>query len=126
MALEELLLVDKSALERATPEMLTLGELCLCAVVRLEVLYSARSAGDYERIESSLDAFRELPINAETIATALVAQKELSRRGRHRVPIPDLLIASCAQQHQAGVLHQDRHYDVLSEVLSFESVPLGA
>jgi len=125
VALDRLLLLDKSALVRATAEMLELGEICLCAVVRLEVLYSARSAADYERIETDLDAFRELRIDAETIATAVSAQKDLSRRGRHRVPIPDLLIASCAQQHQAGVLHHDRHYDALAEVLSFEPVRVG-
>jgi predicted nucleic acid-binding protein len=125
VALAQLLLADKSALQRATPAMLELGEICLCAVVRLEVLYSARSAADYERIESDLQAFRDLRIDTETIATAIGAQRELSLRGRHRVPIPDLLIASCAQQHQAGVLHHDRHYDLLSQVLSFESVRVG-
>ena len=126
MALSKLLLADKSALERATPAMLELGEICLCAVVRLEMLYSARSATDYERIENDLAAFRELRVDAETIATAVSAQRELSLRGRHRVPIPDLLIAACAHQHQAAVLHLDRHYDALAEVLSFEPVRLPA
>jgi predicted nucleic acid-binding protein len=124
VALSKLLLADKSALERATPAMLDLGEICLCAVVRLEMLYSARSATDYERIENDLSAFRELRVDAETIATAVSAQRELSLRGRHRVPIPDLLIAACAHQHQAAVLHLDRHYDALAEVLSFEPVRL--
>jgi predicted nucleic acid-binding protein len=86
----------------------------------------ALSADDYERIDSELDAFRDLSINAETIATAVGAQRELSRRGRHRVLILDLLIASCAQQHQAGVLHHDRHYDLLSEVLTFRPLRVGA
>jgi predicted nucleic acid-binding protein len=126
VALSKLLLADKSALERATPAMLELGEICLCAVVRLEMLYSARSATDYERIENNLAAFRELRVDAETIATAVSAQRELSLRGRHRVPIPDLLIAACAHQHQAAVLHLDRHYDALAEVLSFEPVRLPA
>jgi predicted nucleic acid-binding protein len=126
VALSKLLLADKSALERATPAMLELGEICLCAVVRLEMLYSARSATDYERIENDLAAFRELRVDAETIATAVSAQRELSLRGRHRVPIPDLLIAACAHQHQAAVLHLDRHYDALAEVLSFEPVRLPA
>ncbi len=126
MALSKLLLADKSALERATPATLELGEICLCAVVRLEMLYSARSATDYERIENDLAAFRELRVDAETIATAVSAQRELSLRGRHRVPIPDLLIAACAHQHQAAVLHLDRHYDALAEVLSFEPVRLPA
>lgn len=125
MALDRPLLADKSALERATIQTLKLGEICLCAIVRLEMLYSARSASDYERIENDLDAFGDLRMDAETIATAVGAQRELGRRGRHRLPIPDLLIAACAQQHQAAVLHMDRHYDVLAEVLAFEPIRLG-
>lgn len=124
MALGRLLLTDKSALERATPATLELGEICLCAVVRLEMLYSARSGREYERIENDLAAFRDLRMDAETIATAVGAQRELGQHGRHRLPIPDLLIAACAQQHQAAVLHFDRHYDTLADVLSFEPMRL--
>ncbi|HYM44586.1 MAG TPA: PIN domain-containing protein [Solirubrobacteraceae bacterium] len=124
MGLGGLLLVDKSALERATPETLELGEICVCAVVRLEMLYSARSPRDYSDIEDSLAVFRDLRIDAETIIAAVTAHRELGHKGRHRVPIPDLLIAACAQQHQAAVLHVDRHYDVLAEVLAFDPVRL--
>lgn len=124
MALGELLLVDKSALERATPETLERGEICVCAVVRLEMLYSARNARDYAQIEESLDAFRDLRMDVETILAALTAHRELGQVGRHRVPIPDLLIAACAQQHQADVLHVDRHYDALAAVLAFRSIRL--
>jgi predicted nucleic acid-binding protein len=123
--LGKLLLADKSALERATPETLELGEICLCAVVRLEMLYGARSAREYEQIEESLTAFRELRMDTETVAIAVTAHRELGREGRHRLPIPDLLIAACAQQHQAAVLHLDRHYDVLAEVLAFEPIRLS-
>lgn len=124
MGLERLLLIDKSALERATPETLEFGEICVCAVVRLEMLYSAQSHRDYSAIEDSLAVFRDLIMNAETIQTAVAAHRELGQKGHHRIPIPDLLIAACAQQHQAGVLHLDRHYDVLAEVLAFEPVRL--
>jgi len=124
--LGRLLLADKSALERAAPQTLELGEICVCAVVRLEMLYSARSASEYQRIEEDLGAFRDLRMDAETIATAVTAHKELGRQGRHRVPIPDLLIAACAQQHQAEVLHLDRHYDTLATVLAFKPVRLAA
>jgi predicted nucleic acid-binding protein len=125
VALDGLLLADKSALERAGPETLELGEICLCAVTRLEMLHSARSADDYTAIEVRLAIFRDLRMNAETIATAVTAHRELATKGRHRLPIPDLLIAACAQQHQAAVLHVDRHYDVLAEVLAFEPVRLA-
>jgi predicted nucleic acid-binding protein len=117
-------LADKSALERATPQTLDLGELCVCAVVRLEMLYGARSAHDYTKIEDSLSVFHDLSMNAETILAAVTAHRELGQKGRHRIPIPDLLIAACVQQHQAAVLHIDRHYDVLAEVLAFEPVRL--
>jgi predicted nucleic acid-binding protein len=119
-----LLLADKSALERATPETFELGEICLCAITRLEMLYSARSTRDYADIEANLSAFRDLRMDAETILTAIGAHRELGEKGQHRLPIPDLLIAACAQQHQAAVLHVDRHYDVLAGVLEFEPVRL--
>jgi predicted nucleic acid-binding protein len=120
--LGRLLLADKSALERATPATLDLGEICICAVVRLEMLYSARSTDEYQQIEEDLAAFRELRMDAETIATAVTAHRELGSQGRHRVSIPDLLIAACAQQHQADVLHIDRHYDTIATVLTFRPV----
>jgi predicted nucleic acid-binding protein len=124
VALSRLLLADKSALERATSATFELGEICLCAVVRLELLYSARSASDYTLIEEQLATFRELRMDAETITIAVSAHRELGQRGHHRLPIPDLLIAACAQQHRADVLHVDRHYATLAEVLAFEPVRL--
>ena len=43
-----------------------------------------------------------------TFDAALGAQRELVVHGLHRISLPDLLIASCAQQHGADVLHVDR------------------
>jgi predicted nucleic acid-binding protein len=124
VAVARLLLLDKSAYVRGPVAVDDGAELCLCPVTRLELLYSARSAGDYAALEADLDLFRELRMDAETLAIAVTAQRELAQRGRHRVSIPDLLIASCAQQHSADVIHHDRHYDVLAEVLSFTAVRL--
>ena len=120
MAVERLLLLDKSAYVHGATALEHEGDLCLCAITRMELLYSARSPSDYAGLESDLDAFRHLRIDAETIATAVGAQSELAGRSQHRVAIPDLLVAACAQQHGADVLHRDRHYDVLASVLAFE------
>jgi predicted nucleic acid-binding protein len=120
-----LLLVDESAYVRGAPGSDELeGELCLCAVTRLELLYSARSQDDYVRLQDDLASFRELRMDAETFAIATGAQRELAAGGRHRVPLPDLLIAACAQQHGADVVHVDRHYEVLADVLAFAPVRL--
>ncbi len=126
MGVGSLLLADKSALERAKAETFELGEVCVCAVTRLEMLYSARNPANYSEIEDNLAAFRDLRMDAETILTAVGAHRELAQKGQHRLPIPDLLIASCAQQHQAAVLHVDRHYDLLAGVLAFEPIRLAA
>ena len=112
-----LLLLDKSAFVRGAVSAAADDELCLCAVTRLELLYSARSHEHYERLETDLAEFRDLRMNAETFATALNAQRALAARGEHRVAIPDLLIAACAQQHGADVLHVDRHFDLLASML---------
>lgn len=114
-----LLLIDKSAYVRGHIQVAEEDELCLCAVTRLELLYSARSNAEYEQLEADLAQFRELRMDAETFAIAAVAQRELAARARHRVPLPDLLIAACAQQYGADVVHVDRHYATLAEVLAF-------
>jgi predicted nucleic acid-binding protein len=118
------LLLDKSALVRDPTIDDADGEPCLCAITRLQMLYSARSARAYEKLEIELDTFHQLRVDAETIAIASTAQRELATRSQHRVPIPDLLIAACAHQHQAGVLHVDRHYETLARVLAFTPVRL--
>jgi predicted nucleic acid-binding protein len=120
--MNRLLLLDKSAYVHGAAALDHGGELCLCAITRLELLYSARSPSDYADLEADLEAFRELRIDAETLATAMGAQRELAARSQHRVAIPDLLVAACAQQHSADVLHRDRHYDVLASALAFEPI----
>jgi hypothetical protein len=116
-----LLLIDKSAYVREGVRTAAGEELCLCAATRLELLYSARTDDDYRALETDLALFRDLRMDAETFAIALTAQRELAAHGHHRVPIPDLLIGACAQQHGADVLHVDRHYDTLAGVLAFRS-----
>lgn len=120
-----LVLIDKSAYVRGSIEAGPDDELCLCAVTRLELLYSARSESEYVRLTQDLAEFRDLRMDAETFAVAITAQRELAARGEHRIPIPDLLIAACAQQHSAAVVHADRHYDVLARVLTFAPRRLG-
>lgn len=124
MAMSRLLLVDKSAYVRGGAGADLDGELCLCSVSRLEMLFSARSPAEYAALEDDLAAFRDLRLDTETFAAAGTAQRELARTGRHRVPLPDLLIAACAQQHAADVVHVDRHFDVLSSVLHFKPIRL--
>lgn len=96
----------------------------MCAITRMEILYSARSAEDYVTLQYDLDAYRDLRIDHSTLASAESAQRDLAASGQHRIALPDLIIGACAQQHGADVLHLDRHFDVLAEAFGFRSIRL--
>jgi hypothetical protein len=87
--------------------------------VRYELLYSARDAKAFEDIERSLAALREVAITAAVQRAAISAMRGLAPLGRHRAPLPDLLIAEAAQKHGLTVLHQDRHFEQLQQVMAF-------
>lgn len=117
-------MIDKSALarmqltavrERLAP-ILEAGEAATCDVIDLEVLYSARSFDDYEKVrERRALAYHHTPITEQTLKRALAVQRQLARTGHHRVPIPDLIIAAAAEAAGLIVLHYDHDYDQIAK-----------
>ncbi|MEX1358306.1 MAG: PIN domain-containing protein [Gaiellaceae bacterium] len=108
------------------------GQIATCPVVKLEVLLSARDGAEYDSRDDVLGTLRDVPVTRSVTDAALAALRELAHvRPLHQrgIPLPDLLIAACAQDAGVGVLHYDRHFDRLAEVLDFESrwiVPPGS
>jgi len=134
----ELFIADKSVWDRAgLPQIRPLWEQALradqiatCAISRLELLYSARGIEEFASWETDLAALRDIPITRSELAAAVGAMRDLVERGdrHHRVPLPDVILAATAASAGVGVLHYDRHFDRLAEVLSFRSqwiVPRG-
>jgi hypothetical protein len=96
-------------------------------IVRMEILYSARTSVEYVALEAELDALRILRNDRAIADAAAGAVRELAERsdGYHRVPPTDALIAAAAAEHGGlAVLHRDVHFDRLAEVLVFQSVAL--
>jgi predicted nucleic acid-binding protein len=96
-------------------------------VVRMEILYSARTSSEFVALESELDALRILRNDRAVADAAMSAYRELAERadGYHRVPLSDALIAAAAAEHGGlAVMHRDAHFDRLAEVLAFQSVVL--
>jgi hypothetical protein len=94
-------------------------ELGLCDQVRLEILWSARSAPDYANLAEELSGLRSIPTDSSSFTRALAVQRELANAGglHHRsVKIADLLIAAAAEAAQAIVLHYDADYDRIAAV----------
>ncbi|MCP9489325.1 MAG: PIN domain-containing protein [Solirubrobacteraceae bacterium MAG38_C4-C5] len=130
---DRVVVVDKSAWERAhhphvreewTAAMLG-RQMALSSATKLEILYSARSSEDFDRLAAALDELRHAPLDEGVARTARGAMRALARRASHRIPIADYLVAASAQERSLDVLHYDHHFDLLAEVLTFDSVWLA-
>jgi predicted nucleic acid-binding protein len=92
-------------------------------IVKLELLYSTRDGSSFDELARDLSALRDVPLTRSVTDAALAAMRTLAhvRPLHHRVRLADLLVAAAAEDSGIGVLHYDRHYDRLSEVMSFGS-----
>jgi predicted nucleic acid-binding protein len=125
VALGPLHLADKSAWEqarydkRARQRLHDLREtrrLAVCVVSTAELLYSARNADELARMRldlSSLAYLHMTPVAEQHLVDVMAA---LALHGRHRTPIPDLMLAAIAHAHSAVVLHYDSDYERIAEV----------
>lgn len=117
-------LADTSALHRLShPQvaerlgpLLEEGAVATCAVVDLEVLYSAKSADDYDAVRTERRAFPDIPITPQVMARALEVQAQLAQRGQHRLPIPDLIIGAAAESAELVLLHYDADHERIADV----------
>jgi predicted nucleic acid-binding protein len=98
------------------------GLFASCPVVALELLAAARDEAEYARLATGLDALPQAPVTASACRAALAASQDL--RGSRRLPATDYLIAAAAAERGFGVLHEDRHFEILATVLGFASVRL--
>ena len=119
-------LADKSALTRreTRPEvrdvvepLLLAGRIATCGIVDLELLFSAPDPTTYEELARVLRALPRVPVTDAAVERALEVQRLLAARSQHRaVPLPDLLVAACAELAGLTVLHYDADYDRVAEV----------
>ncbi len=91
------------------------GEFGVCLPFLLEAGYSTRSGRDQQALLSRLALLPRVPITEGVERAALSAQSRLARVGHHRLAPSDLIIAACAQEAGAGVMHYDADYDILAE-----------
>ena len=122
-------LIDKSALarmqhpaveERLAP-VIESGEAATCSIVDLEVLYSTRNPEEHSRVRARRAlAYRKVELTEAIFSRAIDVQGLLARRGQHRLPIPDLIIAAAAEAARMTVLHYDADFDTIAAVTGQE------
>ncbi len=119
-------LADKSALTRretrpevrvALEPLLLAGEIATCGIVDLELLYSATSPATYSALAEALRGMPRVALDDAAVERALKVQGELAQHSQHRaVPLPDLLVAACAEQAGLTVLHYDADFDRIAKL----------
>ena len=106
-----------AAIEARWSALLDDDVLAVCSPVRLELLCSARSPGDYVMLANDLAGLPDLPLKDAVVARAEEVQSVLAATSHHRAAsIVDLYIAAVAEVNGAMLLHYDRHFDAISRV----------
>ncbi len=118
-------LLDKSALARMPhpavrarlEPIIEAGEAATCAILELEVLYSTRNQTEHAQVRTRRKlAYRRVELTEAIFERAISVQGLLAGRGRHRLPIPDLIIAAAAESAGLTVLHYDTDFDAIAAV----------
>ncbi len=118
-------LLDKSALarmirapvRRRLAPIIETGAAATCAIVDLEVLFSARAYEDYVETRRRRGlAYHRVPLTDETFQRTLDVQQELAKIGHHRLPIPDLIVSAAAELASLTVLHYDSDFDTIARI----------
>ncbi|MFF7991224.1 PIN domain nuclease [Kitasatospora xanthocidica] len=123
--MSERFLIDKSAFARHTKptvrvlidRLFSEGRLAICGAVELEIMHSARSNADADRIREGLQGFGWLSTPDEVWDRAIEVRAMLTAEGNWRaLSVADLVIAATAERHGATVLHYDGDYDMIAAV----------
>ena len=118
-------LIDKSALARMKHPrvqarlgpLIEAGEAATCAIVDLEVLYSTSNQSEHARTRVRRErAYRHVALTDGIFRRAIEVQGLLAGDGRHRLPIPDLIIPAAAEAAGMTVLHYDADFDIIAAV----------
>jgi predicted nucleic acid-binding protein len=93
------------------------GEIATCQVVRMELLWTARSAEDFDELSSDLAALDEAPVDDGVWSRAVEVWRELIGAGRHRqVKWVDLVVAAAAETAGIAVCPYDADFEAIAAI----------
>jgi predicted nucleic acid-binding protein len=107
----------RDAVRAAFDARLLSGQIATCPPVKLELLSSARTAAEFDRLAALTDGLPQIPVDVPVWDRAVVVWRELIQRGRHRqVAQTDLVVAAAAELAGVPLCHYDRDFEVIAEV----------
>jgi predicted nucleic acid-binding protein len=101
------------------------GDVAWCWPVRYELSVDAPSLEHIAALDRTLDGLREIAVDRTVQRGVLSAMRELAdggSHGAHRLPLTDLTVAVAAQVSGLDVLHYDRHFSRLGDLLGVRTL----
>jgi predicted nucleic acid-binding protein len=101
------------------------GDIAWCWPVRYELTFDAPSPERIAAVDRTLAGLREIAVDRAVQRGVLSAMRELADKGSHgahRLPLADLTVAVAAQTSGLDVLHYDRHFERLGDLLGVRMV----
>ncbi len=95
-------------------QLLQSGEAAWCQLIRLELWRGAINDWDKELLEVFASKVHLLAISQDVWDRSIHLCQKLRADGL-MVPLPDLVIFSCASVHNVEVEHRDQHFDLLKQ-----------
>ena len=105
-----------AAIERA--------DVAWCWPVRYELMVDARGSDGIAALDQTMERLREIAVDRAVQRGVLSTMRELAGagpHGAHRLPLTDLIVAVAAQQSGLAVLHHDRHFERLADLLGIRA-----
>ncbi len=100
------------------------GDIAWCWPVRYELMVDARGSEGIAALDRTLERLREIAVDRAVQRGMLSAMRQLAAvgsHGAHRLPLTDITVAVAAQQSGLTVLHHDRHFDRLADLLGIHA-----
>lgn len=83
-------------------------------IVKLEILGGTKTEREFQRLKTRLNALDAVETDVELWDRAYGLAFKLRRKGV-TLPYTDILIAACALNARAIILHADAHFDLISK-----------
>ncbi|MGI8903056.1 MAG: PIN domain-containing protein [Solirubrobacteraceae bacterium] len=101
------------------------GDIAWCWPVRYELMVDALGTEGITVLDRTLEGLREIAADRSVQRGVLSLMRELAgsgSHGAHRLPLTDLVVAVAAQQAGLDILHYDRHFERLADLLGVHAV----
>ena len=82
-------------------------------IIKLELLGGVKTQKEFNRLKSRLDVLEEVQMDESLLNSAYTFAFDLRRAGL-TIPSTDILIAACAMEAQAILIHADAHFDLIA------------